>query len=211
MRTYITATLTIACLILVSFLVVEALDVPLLTDPSGYLDDAGMVGAAISTGLLLIDVFVPIPSSLVMIANGAMFGIVGGTLLTLVGAVGGAMLGFFVGRGGSGMIRRFVSPADQKRADAMIARWGLLAIIVSRPMPILAETVAIMAGTTALGWKRMLAGSIIGVLPLAVIYAITGALTTDLSSGFLVFGVVILVAVLTWVIGQRLESRFTHH
>ena len=208
MRTYLTATITIAILVLVSFMVVEALEIPLLTDPSGWLDDAGLAGALVSVGLLLVDVFVPIPSSVVMIANGAMFGVVGGTLLTLAGAVGGAMVGFLVGRRGARLIRRFVSPAEQHRADALIARWGLLAIIVTRPMPILAETVAVMAGTTALGWRRMLAGSAIGVFPPALIYAITGAFTTDLASGFLVLAAVLVLAGLTWLLGRRLESRF---
>lgn len=138
-----------------------------------------------------------------------MFGVIGGALLTLVGAVGGAMIGFNVGRRGTGLISRFVSPAEQRRADALISRWGLLAIIVTRPMPILAETVAVMAGTTAIGWQRILMGSMIGVFPPALIYAITGAFTTDLGSGILVLGAVLVLAGITWVIGRRLESRFT--
>lgn len=208
MRTYITGLSIIAALVLISFLVVEALGVPLLTDPSEYLEDAGIIAAIISVGLLLSDVFLPIPSSVVMIGNGAMFGVLGGTLLTLVGAVGGAMIGFSVGRRGSGLIRRFMSPAEQRQADALIVRWGLMAIVVTRPMPILAEAVAVMAGTSAIGWKRMLVGSIIGVLPAAIIYAIAGAFTTDLSSGFLVFGAVLLFAAVTFLIGRRLETRF---
>lgn len=208
MRTYITATIVIATLVLITFLVVEALEVPVLTDPSDYFEDAGIIGATVSVGLLLVDVFVPIPSSVVMIGNGAMFGVAGGALLTLAGAVGGAMVGFLVGRRGAGLIRRFVSQAEQRRADALIERWGLLAIVVTRPMPILAETVAVMAGTSAIGWRRMLVGSIVGVLPAAVIYAITGAFTTDLGSGLLVFGAVIVLAGTTWLVSRRLESRF---
>lgn len=208
MRTYISGLLIIAGLVLISFLVVEALGVPLLTDPSDYFKDAGIIGATISIGLLLSDVFLPIPSSVIMIGNGAMFGVLGGTLLTLAGSIGGAMVGFLVGRRGAGLIRRFLSPAEQRRADALIVRWGLMAIVVTRPMPILAEAVAVMAGTSAIGWKRMLIGSTIGVLPAAIIYAIAGAFTTDLSSGFLVFGVVLLFAAFTFFVGRRLENRF---
>lgn len=116
MRAYIAATITIALLVLVSFIVVEALEIPLLTDPSGWLDDAGIVGAAISLGLLLVDVFVPIPSSVVMIANGAMFDVVGGALLTLAGAVGGAMLGFLVGRRLEHRFARTAQPPSQHPA-----------------------------------------------------------------------------------------------
>ncbi len=208
MRTYFTFAIGLALLILVSFVVVEALDVPLLVDPSEQLERAGLLGGVIGVALLWADVFIPVPSSVIMIANGAMFGVVGGTAATLVGAVGGAMIGFLVGRRGAGLIRRFISPAEQRQADALLARWGVLAIIVSRPMPILAETVSVMVGTTAISWQRALAGSFIGVLPAAIVYAITGAFTTDLGSGFLVLAGVILLAGLTWLVARRLESRF---
>jgi uncharacterized membrane protein YdjX (TVP38/TMEM64 family) len=75
----------------------EALHVPLLTNPQPFLDRAGLWGAAaIGAGLLIADVFLPVPASLVMVAHGALFGIVGGTLVSLIGSMGGAVLGFAV-------------------------------------------------------------------------------------------------------------------
>jgi uncharacterized membrane protein YdjX (TVP38/TMEM64 family) len=80
----------------------------------------------------------------------------------------------------------------------------VLAIIVSRLVPIIAETVAIMSGTTNLGWRKVLIATTVGTLPAALIYAIAGTITTDLASGFLVMLAVVALAALAWLIGGRL-------
>lgn len=204
MKRYVIVATIIATLILISFLLVEALGVPLLTDPSDDIRTGGWIAAFIGGGLLLADVFIPIPSSVIMIAHGAAFGVVGGFLLSFAASVGGAMIGWWVGRKGSPVMNRVVTPRERRQANAFILRHGLLAIIISRLLPIVAETVAIMAGTTDIGWKRMLAATSIGAVPPALIYAIAGSATTDFASGALVTIGVILVALIAWVIGRKL-------
>ena len=73
-------------LFLLLFLLVEWLQVPLLTDPSRWLERGGGWAALLGVGLLIADVVLPVPSSLVMIAHGALFGVAWGTLLSLVGS-----------------------------------------------------------------------------------------------------------------------------
>lgn len=204
MKRYAIVAAIIAVLILVSFLVVEALGIPLLTDPSEDIRAGGWVAAMIGGGLLLADVFIPIPSSVVMIAHGAAFGVLGGFLLSLAASVGGAMIGWWVGHRGSRIMDRIVSPEEKRQANAFIRRYGLLAIIISRLLPIVAETVSIMSGTTDIGWRRVLVATTIGAIPPALIYAIAGSATTDFASGALVTVGVVLVAGIAWLIGRRL-------
>jgi uncharacterized membrane protein YdjX (TVP38/TMEM64 family) len=186
---------------LLLFLVVEALGVPLLTDPAPWLSQGGALAAAVGVGLLVADVLLPVPSSLVMVAHGALFGVVGGTLLSLLGSVGAALFGFAIGRRGGRLMERLVTPAERERADRLLKRWGALAIIVTRPVPLLAETVAIMAGTSSLGWGRAALAALAGSLPPALLYAITGASVANLQHITLVFGLVILIASAFWFIG----------
>lgn len=209
MKRYVIVATIIAILILISFLLVEALGVPLLTDPSDDIRAGGWIAALIGGGLLLADVFIPIPSSVIMIAHGAAFGVIGGFLLSFAASVGGAMIGWWVGHKGSPIMNRIVTPRERRQANAFILRYGLLAIIISRLLPIVAETVAIMAGTTDIGWKRMLVATSIGAVPPALIYAIAGSATTDIASGMLVTVGVIIVAVIAWVIGRRLVPEDT--
>lgn len=192
---------------LLLFIVVEALGVPLLTDPTPWMGRGGALAASLGVGLLVADVLLPVPSSLVMVAHGALFGVAVGTLLSLTGSVGAALFGFAIGRRGGRMMERLVTPAERERADRLLKRWGVLAIIVTRPVPLLAETVAIMAGTSSLGWWRVTAAALAGSLPPALLYAITGASVANLQNTTLVFVLVMLIAVAFWVFGRWAEPR----
>jgi uncharacterized membrane protein YdjX (TVP38/TMEM64 family) len=160
---------------LLLFFAVEALGVQLLRDPTPWLRHGGVLAAALGVGLLVADVLLPVPSSLVMVAHGALFGVALGTLLSLLGSMGAALFGFAIGRRGGKLLERLVTPQERARADKMLARWGALAVVVTRPVPILAETTAIMTGASSFGWPRMALASFAGALPPALLYALTGA------------------------------------
>jgi uncharacterized membrane protein YdjX (TVP38/TMEM64 family) len=129
-----------------------------------------------------------------MVAYSALFGAIGGTLLSVGGSMGAALVGFSIGRRGGPLLARLVSPKERARADYILSRWGTLAIVVTRPVPLLAETVAIMAGTSPLGWRQASLAALLGSIPPALLYALSGATAAALSSGVLVFGLVLLVA-----------------
>ena len=208
MRSYWILLGLMSALFLALFGLVEALDVPFLTDPGPWLSGSGRWGAAaIGVGLLIADVFLPVPASLIMVAHGALFGIVGGTLLSLFGGLAASAVGFAVGRRGSAALHRWVPEAERRRADALLRKWGDLAVVVTRPVPILAESVAILAGTSPLGWRRFLVASAAGLLPVALLYALTGATAAHLDSAFLMFGLVMLAAALVWFGGRRLRNE----
>lgn len=208
MRSYWILLALMSALFLALFGVVEALHVPLLSDPGPWLSGAGRWGAAaIGVGLLIADVFLPVPASLIMVAHGALFGIAGGTLLSLIGGLAASAVGFAVGRRGSAALHRFVPEGERRRADALLRQWGDLAVVVTRPVPILAESLAILAGTSPLGWRRFLVASTAGTLPAALLYALTGATAARLDSIFLMFGLVMLVAALVWFAGRLLGQE----
>ena len=178
-----------------------------MTDPSPWLDRGGPVAALVGVGLLLVDVVLPVPSSLVMVAHGALFGVATGTVLSVIGSTGSAMAGFALGRRGGQLLIRHVPEADRSRADRLLRKWGVLAIIVTRPVPLLAETTAFMAGTSSLGWTKVLIGAVAGSLPAALLYAITGALAANVETGFAAFGLSLVIAGGVWLAARRL-ARF---
>lgn len=191
---------------LILFLIVEQLNVSILIDPR-YLMQVRSVGAAsVGITLLIADVFLPVPSSLVMIANGAVFGVILGTLLSLVGSFGAGLLGFFIGKRGGSLLARLVPPEELLQADRLLEKWGNLAIIVTRPVPLLAETTAIVAGTSTMGWKNMALATILGSLPAAFLYAFTGATAANFDNVWLTFGVVLLIAGVFWALSDRLHK-----
>lgn len=191
---------------LLLFAVVEAAGVPLLTDPLPTLRAAGALAAVLGVALLVADVAVPVPASLVMLAHGALFGLLPGAALSLLGGVGATAVGFAVGRRGRGLVDRVTTPAQRRRADRLLARWGALAIVVTRPVPVLAETVAVLAGTSPLRWPAALLAATVGTAVPAVLYAAAGAAAADAVDGVLVFGLVMALAAVLALAGH-LRSR----
>jgi uncharacterized membrane protein YdjX (TVP38/TMEM64 family) len=191
----------------VIFVIGEMSGGPLLSDPSPWLRQADGPAALVGVGLLVADAVLPVPSSLVMIAHGAVFGVALGTLLSLLGSLGTMLVGFAIGRRGEPLVARFASPSDRTTAERLLARWGTLAIVVTRPVPLLAETVAVLAGASSLGWKKAMVAALIGSVPAAVIYALAGATVAGFGSAILVFGAVVVLAGCAWLIGQAMERR----
>ncbi|MFN0112222.1 MAG: TVP38/TMEM64 family protein [Blastocatellia bacterium] len=194
---------TMLTVFLALFGLVEWLQIPLLTDPSAWLNRGGIVAASVGVGLLIADVVLPVPSSLVMIAHGALFGVALGTLLSLIGSVGAALAGFALGRKGGVWLERIVSNEERARIERMLERWGALAIVVTRPVPLLAETTAIMAGASAMSWQRLTLASFAGSVPAALLYALTGAVAASFENGALMFGFVLLVSGAFWFVSRR--------
>jgi len=207
MKRYLLTVVALIVLFTILFLIVEALGVPLLSDPTPWMKHGGVVAASIGVGLLIADVVLPVPSSIVMVAHGALFGVWWGTMLSLVGSVGAATFGFAIGRRGGALLERVVTPAERARASGILARWGTLAIIITRPVPLLAETVAIMAGASSMSWRTIVVASIAGSLPMSLLYALTGAAVANLQSTALMFGVVLLVAGVFWLVGMIFSRK----
>lgn len=185
------------------FLTISALEIPILTDPTPWMSSASWQVALVGVGLLIADVLLPVPSSLVMIAHGLLFGIWWGTLLSLSGSVGATLLGFGIGRKGGRLMDRLVSREDKQRADLLLRRWGALAILVTRPVPLLAETTAIIAGSTTMRWRTTFISSVAGSLPAALVYAVVGAKAASLNKSLLVFVLLMILAGLFYLATRR--------
>ena len=177
----------IAATLLLTFLAASASGIALFEDPMPLLRGARPAAATIGVLLLVADVFLPIPSSLVMVAHGALFGVAGGTILSLVGSTAAALTGFALGRAGNTAVRRIVTPEEHQRAGELLRRWGVLAIAVSRPVPILAETVAILAGSSPLTWRQITFASAAGSLVPSLVYARAGADASEVASQIVIF------------------------
>ena len=86
---------------LVLFWLVNSLQLSLLIDPRPGLQAGGFLAAGTGVLLLMLDVILPIPASLIMVAHGALFGIAAGGLLSAVGCIASAFFGHALGKYGA--------------------------------------------------------------------------------------------------------------
>ncbi len=191
--------------LLLAFLLVEWLGLPLLVDPRPRLVAVSVAAALIGVGLLVVDAVLPIPSSVVMVALGATFGVVGGTALSIVGSLGGFALGYALGRRSRTGIVAIVDPADVARGAAMVRRWGVLAVVASRPLPLVAETVAICSGAGGMRTAPALAAALVGCAGPAAAFSWAGWRGQSAADGPVVFVLVALASGVCWVVGRRLS------
>jgi uncharacterized membrane protein YdjX (TVP38/TMEM64 family) len=205
MRRYSLLVLSLCLFFLAGFLVGGALGVPYLSGTE-WVDAHALPSAVIIVNALLVaDVLLPIPSSLLMVANGALLGLLWGAAASLVSATLSALLAFWLGRRGAPWLMRRISPQERARAEHFFDRWGAMAVMVTRPVPILAEATGVLAGTTGLGWARFGAAAAAGNLPPALLYAFAGAMARRATYGLLVFAILLAIAALWWFVGRGAE------
>jgi len=137
-------------------------------------------------GLLLVsDILLPVPSSIVSTAAGYLLGFTGGLLTSFCGMSLGSLLGYWIGkRTGRGAANRIVGSTDLAKFAALTNRWGVWGIIIARPIPVLAEVSAFAAGIGGMNLKQYLLLSSLANLGISAVYAGTGAFAAS-SDAFL--------------------------
>jgi len=169
--------------------------------------DAGMARAGTGGGalavvtLLAADLFLPIPSSLIMVLSGAIFGVLWGSVFSLVGSIGGEWLGFeLVRRYGRRASSKMVGDDELERLGHVFARHGVAVVVVTRALPVVMETMSVVAGLSKMSRGWFLVASLLGTAPIVVVYAYAGAVSRE--TGSLVPAVVMLIAVagLGWIL-----------
>jgi uncharacterized membrane protein YdjX (TVP38/TMEM64 family) len=154
--------------------------------------------ALLSLLLLATDVLLPIPSSFIMVSNGALFNFLPGGLLSLAGGLLSCSAGYFIGLKAKGMINKYIPAFQQEQATRFLEKYGALAMIASRPIPVLAEAVAIMSGTLRWSFKNVFVYSLMGLVPICFIYSFTGAYSTSFDNAWLALLFNIGIALLLW-------------
>lgn len=140
-----------------------------------------LVGAAVFS-LLALDVFLPVPSSIVSTGAGVLLGFVPGTLVVWSGMMVGALLGYGVGSRGSAAARRFVGDDGIARASQLVKRYGDLTIVICRPVPVLAEASVVFAGLVHANYGRFVRLTATANLGIAAGYAAVGAYSRRLDA-----------------------------
>jgi uncharacterized membrane protein YdjX (TVP38/TMEM64 family) len=136
---------------------------------------ADAVVAASVIGVLAADLLLPVPSGPVMTLAGAQLGTLPAVLVTWIGLMLGAMIGFALGRyGGRPVLARHVSDRDLADLDTAGSRYGLWVLLITRPMPILAEASVIVAGMMRTPWMQFFAAVAIGNLVCSMIFCTLG-------------------------------------
>lgn len=207
MRRFWIFTVVLLLAMLLLFFAGQALHLPFLEDdPKFLLGQKKWVAGLAGIGLLIADVVAPVPSSIIMFVNGTLFGPVWGSLLSAAGGMGAAFAGYWIGSRGERAGKRWMGEESLARANLFFRNYGMIAVIVSRPVPVLAEAVSIIAGMSRMPGRKFFFAALLGLLPTVIVYAIAGAYAVNPNSSLYVFLAVVALAGAVWAVGKLMLS-----
>ncbi len=148
----------------------------------------------------------PVPGFLIVFANGLMFGVFWGGLLSLGGQLAAAMVCFWIARSlGRGPVEALLGRFGLGSADKWFAKWGTKGVLFSRMLPGVGfDAVSYAAGLTPIGFGAFLLATTAGSAPQTFVYAYLGEAAPDSARLLLILSTAVLVVVIAGaIIGSR--------
>jgi len=128
------------------------------------------------SALLAFDVILPVPSSMNSTMLGALLGISLGTLLSTVSMTISCAIGYFVGaKLSASKLNRWLPASEVERVTRLSKTYGKWIVVLSRPIPVLAEATTIVAGMGKMPRGPFFLLCVLSNLGISFVYALTGA------------------------------------
>ncbi|MCF8106686.1 MAG: TVP38/TMEM64 family protein [Desulfohalobiaceae bacterium] len=172
----------------------------------------GLAAPLMSVLLMITQAIVaPLPAFLITAANGMIFGGFWGVVISLAGALMGALTSFFIARlFGEVAVKKvvrnqkalyFIQHAGEKK--------GFYVILLARLLPFISfDIISYLAGLSGIRLRAFIPGTVLGMLPATIVYTLAGhniPVMEEHSPLFLTFTVVFvfILIVFSLVQGQR--------
>jgi len=122
-------------------------------------------------------IIAPIPSEVVLIATGMIYGIFIGGIMGIIGSVTAGVFCFFLSRkGGRPIAEKFVGQNALLLIDELIHKYGSGIIVVARFLPFIPfDPVSYASGLVDMNPKKYTIATFLGSIPRAFFYAYLGA------------------------------------
>jgi uncharacterized membrane protein YdjX (TVP38/TMEM64 family) len=125
--------------------------------------------------ILATDVFLPVPSGPISTLAGSQLGIVAGTLSSTIGMTLGGTIAFALARRwGRPLAERLSSPQSLTDLESIANSYGVSLVLVTRPLPVLAEAAVLLLGVLQMKWLTFLPILVVSNLIIAACYATLG-------------------------------------
>lgn len=168
--------LIIVLIILICWLALEFTGVLDFENILEKLDKTQKVTAAtVLIALLALDIFIPIPSTIIMPLGGTFFGIFLGTLIISFGSMLASIIGYWIGRtGGRKLVWKIISEQEIREMEQWSKLYGKWPVILAKTLPMMAETVSISAGIAKMRFSSFFFFTLIGTIATSFAYVAAG-------------------------------------
>ncbi len=174
----------------------------------GWLEGYGRWAWAVGVGLIVSDLFLPVPATAVISALGFIYGaVLGGAIGTTGSFLSGALAYEICRRVGRGAAVKIAGEKDLAKGERLFAGAGGWIVALSRWVPILPEVIACMAGLTRMRAGHFYLALGCGSVPLGFAFAAIGAAGVERPGLALALSAAVPAAL--WVVASRVMQRHT--
>lgn len=160
-------------------------------------------------GLLLLvgDLVLPVPGTVVISALGYIYGVFVGGLIAAVGLSLAGLLGYGIGRlCGEKFARRWLGDRDFEKGRTLFAGGGGWVVAMSRALPILPEVISCTAGLVRMPFRQFSLALICGSVPMGFLFAAIGGVGRE-APGWTIILSFLVPGVLWWFAGRMGRSN----
>jgi uncharacterized membrane protein YdjX (TVP38/TMEM64 family) len=158
--------------------------------------------------LLMVDVALPIPSSVISVMLCVLAGPMLGAAAIGIGMLGAFMCGYVLGRLlPREALRRWVGPALWDGVGRRAMRSGAIWIMISRPVPVLAEATAIISGSLGVPFRSALSAALVSSAGVAACYGVAASIGLADGGFELAFALSAVLAALPWFMSRLWRGR----
>jgi uncharacterized membrane protein YdjX (TVP38/TMEM64 family) len=168
---------------------------------------SGWVSGSIIAALLALDVFLPVPSSIVSTGAGVLLGFWRGAAVIWIGMSIGCAIGYAFGARAAAAARKLVGDDGLERAGSVMDRYGSWALVVCRPIPVLAESSVVFAGLVRSPVQSFVWMTTLSNLGIALAYAAVGAYSMEVQSFLLTFAAALALPGIAMLAGKMFLTR----
>ncbi|MEA5463375.1 TVP38/TMEM64 family protein [Leptothoe sp. PORK10 BA2] len=175
------------------------------------LDRAGIWGPLIYIGIYTVATVLVLPSTVLNLAGGALFGPWLGSLWTTIGALVAAIVAFgFTRTIGRELVAKRLA-GHWQTLDAEIRQGGMVYIFSIRLLPVIPYgLVNFAAGLTAISWKDYVVGTALGTLPGVLPFVLLGSSGLTLSQTGDLLPLVVALTLIGLLVGGATWYRRRH-
>jgi uncharacterized membrane protein YdjX (TVP38/TMEM64 family) len=157
--------------------------------------------------LLMADLLLPLPATLIMSALGYIYGPVLGGVISTVGAFAAGSFGYWLCRMmGEGVAIKLLGQKDFERGKKLSSGIGVWVVVLSRWLPVFPEVVSCMAGLTRMQARTFHLALLCGSLPLGFVFAYVGH--TGVMNPVLAISLSAGLPPIIWLIAQKLLKKY---
>lgn len=175
-----------------------------------FVDSYGVFSPIIYIILFTLVPLTLFPDSILAIAGGMCFGMVSGFIFTMIGAILGGSLSFFLAKTlGHKIFNKFIKP-DLSKLENAIKNRGFMLVFLLRLIPLFPfDIISYASGFSGVKFKDFAFATILGIIPGVFVFVNIGDKATDLDSSSFYMSIALLVGL--FVMSYTLKKKFSIH